>query len=446
MEPVRLLRITTMAFLLCGLTLGATAQQGAVKRLTLKEAVELALRNNLGVLLARAQIGDAEGTRERQLSGLLPRVNGVSQASLQNRNLQVAGISFPGVPVTVPLFAFYDFRVTGSQPLIDRQAYHGWKASVQQEQSARLSYTDTRELVVRQAAGLYFTSQAAAARVQAAESRITTSETLEKLARDRRSQGLATGVDVVRAQVQMARDQQNLLVAQNAYQTSLLSLARFLGLEPGTPLELAEPLQFHPVEIPVPEQAFGTALAARTDYRALVAQREALAERQKAAHARYLPKLAVAGDYGAIGRTFATLTRTGVLAGNLTVTFFDRDRNGEQVQLTSRIQGLNAQIDDLARAIDQEVRQAILDLRSTEQQVKVTEAVLNLSRRELELAQDRFRNGLGDNIEVVTAQDAVAGAQNESITALARHADAAMALVRALGLPETSTLIDTGKP
>jgi outer membrane protein TolC len=358
----------------------------------------------------------------------------------------VAGISFPGIPVTVPPFAFYDFRIAGNQPLIDRQAYHGWKASIQQERSSRLSYQDTREFVVRQAAGLYFAGQAAAARVQSAESRVTTSETLEKLAVDRRSQGLATGVDVVRAQVQLARDQQNLLVAQNAYQTSLLSLARFLGVDPGTPLELAEQLQFHPVEIPTPEQAFSTALAARSDYRALVAQREALVERQKAAHARNLPRLWVNGDFGALGRTFASLTGTGTIAGNLSITLFDRDRKGEEDQLASRMIGLNAQIDDLARNVDQEVRQAILDLRSTEEQVKVTEAGLNLSRRELELAQDRFRNGLGDNIEVVTAQDSVSSAQNESISALARHADAAMALARALGASETSYQIYMGKP
>ncbi|MBZ5523216.1 MAG: TolC family protein [Acidobacteriia bacterium] len=435
-----------MVFLLCGLTSSATAQQLSVKRLTLKEAIDLALRNNLGVLLARSQIGEAEGTTERQFSALLPRVNGGAQASLQNRNLQVAGISFPGVPSTVPPYAFYDFRVTGSQPLIDRQAWHGWKASTQQEHSARLSYQDTRELVVRQAAGLYFASEAAAARVQAAESRVTTSEALEKLARDRRSQGLATGVDVVRAQVQLARDQQNLLVAQNAYQTSLLSLAHFLGLAPGTPLEPAEQLQFHPVEIPAPEQAFNAALAARSDYRALVAQREALVERQKATRARYLPRLGVTADYGEIGRTFGSMTATGTLAGNLSITLFDRDRKGERDQLSSRMAGLNAQIDDLARTIDQDVRQAILDLRSTEEQVKVTDAVLNLSRRELELAQDRFKNGLGDNVEVVTAQDAVAGAQNESIAALARHADAGMALARALGAPETSYQMYMGKP
>ena len=51
----------------------------------------------------------------------------------------------------------------------------------------------------------------------------------------------------------------------------------------------------------------------------------------------------------------------------------------------------------------------------------------------MSLAQDRFNNGVTDNIEVVTAQSSLASAQDDRITALAQHADAVMALVRALG-------------
>ena len=86
---------------------------------------------------------------------------------------------------------------------MDRHSDHNWKAGgKKQEEAASLDYQDSRDLVVRQAAGLYLESQASAAEVEAAESRVTTSETLEKLARDQHAQGLATAVDVVRAQVQ----------------------------------------------------------------------------------------------------------------------------------------------------------------------------------------------------------------------------------------------------
>ncbi len=411
----------------------AKAQQATPRSLTLQEAISLALKQNLSVRIASAQVDEARGTLERRRSSLLPHVNGDALANRENIDLAALGISFPQVPMVVRPFNHYDFRVSGSQSLIDRRAYHAWRASERQDEAAKLDYQDARDLVVRQAAGLYLDAQSYAAEVEAAESRVTTSQTLEKLARDQHAQGLATAVDVVRAQVQLARDQQSVLVARDGYQTSLLALAHFLGLSPGTPLALAEPLKFHHVESADASHALETAIEARSDYGALLKQRDSLVEQLKASRARYLPTLTVSGDYGAIGRGFNSLAGTGEIQGTLNVTLFDQDRAGEKTELQSQLKRLNAQIDDLDREIEQELRKSVLDLESTENQVTVTEAGLHLAERELTLAQDRFRNGVTDNIEVVTAQSSLANAQDDHITALAQHADAIMAMVRALG-------------
>jgi outer membrane protein TolC len=124
---------------------------------------------------------------------------------------------------------------------------------------------------------------------------------------------------------------------------------------------------------------------------------------------------------------------TGEVQGTLAITLFDRDRSGERRELENRVRLVEAQVNDLAREIEQELQKAVLDLRSTSEQVKVTQAALELAGRELELARDRFSNGVADNIEVVVAQDALSSAQNDRLGALARHADARMALIRALG-------------
>lgn len=428
-------RVAAIALTVAAFAIHTRAQQ-TPRRLTLEDAIELALKNNLSVRVADTRIEEAAGTRERQLATLLPRVNGDSLANLENRNLAVLGVSVPGIPTVVGPFAYYDFRVAANQPVIDREAFHNWKASQRQEQATKLDYQDARDLVIRETAGYYLDGESALAEVEASGSRVATSEALEKLARDQHDQGLATAVDVVRAQVQLARDRQTLLVARDNYQTSLLILARFLGLAPGTPLELAEHLEFKHVELPDLEQAAQTALAARPDYRSLLSQRDSLVEQQKASHARYYPSFSLSGDYGALGRTFGSMPGIGEIQGTVSITVFDRDRNGEQKQLASRFDRLNDQLEDLARGIEQEIRKAALDLESAEQQVAVTEVALGLARQELKLAEDRFRNGLTDNIEVVTAQDALAAAQDDRIAALARHADARAALARALGATE----------
>ncbi|HKO03305.1 MAG TPA: TolC family protein [Candidatus Acidoferrales bacterium] len=407
-------------------------------RLTLLDAIALALKNNLGVRVAGTQVDEAAGTQERRQAALLPQVTSESYANLQNRNLKAIGFSFPGVPIptTVGPFSNFDFRVYANQTLFDRQAYHTLQSSKRQQESAKLTYQDTRDLVVRQAAGYYLDAQASAAEVEAVEARVATSQALEKLAQDQHAAGLATGVDVLRAQVQLRRDQQSLLVARNSYQTALLVLQRFLGLRPGAPIELAERLEFRGLPVPEIDGARRMALEARADYRALRAQREALAEQQRAARARYLPTFSVSGNYGPFGRSFGQLPGIGLIQGTLSFTVFDRDRSGEQKELESRLQRVDAQMADLERGIEQDLRKAILDLQSTEQQVSVTQAGVELAGSELKLSEDRFRQGVTDNIEVITAQGSLQSAQDDHITALARHADACMAMARALGATE----------
>jgi outer membrane protein TolC len=414
----------------------AAAGQEPSRRLTLDQAIQLALKQNLSVLVAGTDIQNASGAAERQHALLLPRVNGDSLANLENRNLAVLGVSLPGFPTVVGPFAYYDFRAAASMPVIDLHAYHNWKASQRQEQAAKLDYQDARDLVIRQTAGLYLSAESSLAEVQASQSRITTSEALEKLAQDQHDQGLATAVDVVRAQVQLARDRQTLLAAQDSYQTALLALARYLGLPPATSLELAEQLEFRQVPLPDAGIAAQAALQARPDYRSLIAQRSALVQQQKASHARYYPSLSLSGDYGPLGRNLAEMPRIGEIQATVSITLFDRDRNGEQKQLASQVARIDDQMQDLARGIDEDIRKAELDIQTTAQQVTVADAALALAQRELQLAEDRFRNGVTDNIEVITAQTSLDAAQDDRISALAQHADATAALVRAVGATE----------
>jgi outer membrane protein TolC len=439
-SPIALLVALLLA---CGARL--RAQEPAPHSLTLKDAIALALKQNVDVQVSLAQVEEAEGARTRNLAVLLPHASAASLANLDKNNLSIEGISFPGLPVTVGPFAYYDFRLSASQAIVDRQALHNWRASEKQAEAAKLTYQDTRDLIVREAAGFYLQSETAEAEVEAARSRVQTSQVLEKLAADQHDQGLATGIDVVRSQVQLARDQQALLVAQDNFETSLLALARFLGLRPGSPVELAEKLRFQHITAPDVNEALPAALAARDDYRALLSEQESLVEQQKASHARYFPTLSVNGDYGAAGRNFGAMPSSGGMEGVLSVTIFDRDRSGEKQELEGQAVRLKAQMDDLARGIEQEIRKAVLDIHSAEQQVEVTQAALDLAERELTLAEDRFRNGVTDNIEVVTAQDSLTTAQDDHIAAIAQHEDAHAALARALGATEKNYQTDLGQ-
>ena len=446
MKP-RLCYFVLLLLLVLARSTSSVAQEPATYRLTLREAIERGLQANLSVLVAGTRIQEAKGTSIRRMSeALLPRVRGQSYANLQNRNLRAFGISFPGLPTVVGPFSNYDFRVAADQNLFDLQSYRSWKASEHAVEASRMDYQDARDLIIRSIAGLYLDAQSAAARVDATLSRVNASEALFRLAKSKHDAGTATGVDLLRSQVQLANDRQALLAAQNQYKQALLVLARNLGLNPATRLELAEPLRFEPMSLPRPESLVSSALLVRADYLSLASQRQELVEQQRANRARYLPKLNINGNYGELGRSIGSVQGTGIIQGQLDFTFFDRDRKGEAQELASRVERVDDQIADLRRGIEQDIREALLNLESASEQVTVAQQGQDLAQRELELTQDRFRSGVTNNVEVVTAQDELARAQENYILAVSSFVDAKFALARAAGATEKSMDQYLGSP
>lgn len=408
-------------------------------RLTLRDAVQKGLRANLNVLLAESRVRQDEGTRARRFSSaFLPTVHAETYANVHNLDVRAFGISIPELPTVVGPFSNYDFRFYAQQNVLDRQSYHALKGSEQELNAARLDDRDARDRIVLTVAALYVNAESAAARADAAQSRVDDSLALFQLAQDKHDAGTATGVDVLRAQVQLANDRQALLMAQNQFKQALLELARSIGMNPADPIALAEALDFRPVAVQPAEILVNSALAARADYLSLAAERQAIVEEQRANRARYQPKLSINGNYGGIGRSIGGIEPTGLLQGQIDIALFDRDRTGEAQELAAQLTALDARIADLRRGIDEDIRSALLNLESARQQVEVARQGQELAHRELAMSRDRFQQGTANNIEVITAQDELARAQEDYILAVSSFVDAKFALARALGDTEKS--------
>ena len=436
---IRLWQRMLILFFLCFSTV-TQAQPPQPLRLTLAEAIHRGLQSNLSVLLAQSHTAQAEAASVRRQSLLLPRVSVEAPVAVQSRSLAAMGISIPQMhlPDVVGPFSTYDVHAYASQPIIDLPSLHTLRSSRLALTAARADDQDARDLVIRNVAALYLNAQSAAALTVAAQARVDTAQALEKLATDQRAAGVATGIDLLRAQVQTATERQSLVQSRNRAQSALLQLARAIGLAPGTPIELAEALTFceaAPIRV---DDVLPAALRERPDYQSLLRQRESLREQQRASQARYLPRMDASGNYGGIGRNPGSIRSTGAAQLSLSITVFDRDREGESAQLAAQLRALDSQLNDARLGVEQDLRQAVLDLDSAAEEVTVSQAALDLAQKELELAQLRFSQGVTNNIEVTTAQDALARAQQNSIVALTHHADARIALARAMGNTEAT--------
>ena len=80
--------------------------------------------------------------------------------------------------------------------------------------------------------------------MQAAQSRVDLAQALYDQAADLQKNGVGTGIDTLRANVQLQNEKQRLIVARTQLDTSLFALARLLSIDPHRTIELADQVSF----------------------------------------------------------------------------------------------------------------------------------------------------------------------------------------------------------
>ena len=147
-------------------SVAAGQASSTVLPLTLKDALDRGLRQNLGLVLAGVDVRSARAARLKALSKLLPNVSAKLTESVQQNNLAAFGLpAFPGTPQIVGPFSLSDARAFVSQPLLDLTALNDERSAAFREHAAEFSNADAREIVVLIVANLYLQAVAGESRV-----------------------------------------------------------------------------------------------------------------------------------------------------------------------------------------------------------------------------------------------------------------------------------------
>ena len=118
--------------------------------LSLADAIERGLRQNLGVLVSQDAQLAAQGQLWHARSPLLPEVSARISENAQKVNLAAEGFSkvagqFPGFPLVVGPFGYFDARLAFSQSLVDFSLLAAERSSRENAVAVKLSYQDMRE-------------------------------------------------------------------------------------------------------------------------------------------------------------------------------------------------------------------------------------------------------------------------------------------------------------
>ena len=420
---------------------------GTTLPLSLKEALDRALRYNLGAIQSDQNTRAARAERLHNLSALLPYLSGQLTGSVQQINLQAQGlrlISVPGVPIPtlVGPFSVADVRAYLSQKVFNWSDIKNWKSAAQAETAASYSYKSDRDLVVLVTATAYLQVIADAANVESNRAQVTTNQTIYQQNLDQNKQGVIAGIDVLRAKVQLQAQQQQLIAVENQLAIDKLSLARIIGLPNGQEYQLTDKVPYELLTGITLEQALQKAQATRPDYLAAKAQVRAAELALQAAAAENYPSLGVNANYGDIGSpNFGRSHGTFAVVGTVTVPLFlGTQVRADKLRADTVLQDRKAQLADLGGKIDEQVRTAFFNLHSSAELVTVAQSNVELANQTLTQSRDRFRAGVTNNLEVVQAQQAVAAANQSYIAGLYSYNAAKIALAQALGLAEQSGL------
>ncbi|MGO8986140.1 MAG: TolC family protein [Terriglobales bacterium] len=410
--------------------------------LTFSDAIERALRHNLNGLLSEYNTIEARGEKWQQLSDLLPNINADVQEVREKVSLQALGFNgslFPGVslPHVIGPFSYFDVRASATQRVFDWKSIQKYRSSVAGEGVAKFNLKDARDLVVLATGNGYLQAIAGAARVETAQAQVDTAKALYEKAAAQLQAGVTPAIDTLRAQVEYQTRQQQLIAATSDFAKQKISLARVIGLAPGQEFELADKVPYVPFPIPDLETSLQRAYSLRSDYKAARDRLVAAQLERSAATAGYYPTIDLAANFGEIGAVPGDVLPTYALFGTVNIPIFQGGKvHGDVLKAEASLRQAQAQMADVRALIDQDIRNALLDLKSTSDQVEVAQSSVNLAEQALMQSRDRFFAGVTDNLEVVQAQEALASAHESLISSLYLHNLAKVSFARALGRAE----------
>lgn len=437
--------LSVIAALLAFLVRAAEAQTPAVQRLSLGDAARMAAAQTVGVQSAQARVDEAQARVRQAHADELPQLQLVPNWTSHTLNSASFGFNFPAEPGKPPLLApngqiigpvnLWDLRGQATQSLYDPVARERVKAAQANVGAAGADVAIAAEQSASNAATFYVRALRSDAVLQARTADSTIAADLLVIANDQLTAGVGVGLDVTRAQSQVAGARAQLISARNDRDRARLDLLRALNLPLDTRLDLSDSLGSLALPDAADESAaVDVAVRSRPDIRAADAQLAAAQQQLAVIRAGGKPSVGLFGNDGEIGLGLNHLLNTYTYGVQLNWALFAGGRRQGQAQEQEAVaRDIEARRRDLRQQVAVDVRGAFLDIASAREQVDAARERQRLAEQEVSQARDRFSAGVAGNADVVTALATLNNARTALIDALTAYQAARVSLARAEG-------------
>jgi outer membrane protein TolC len=437
--------------LLCVASSVAICSAAEPLKLSLQEAIRLAL---LPAGQAKLQLA-AEAERVAEIKVKTMRSGSALQldAGIGDRvlrfDLRSIGVEIPEVspfvanvqfPQVVGPFTVLDSRVRASKSVVNRAAARQVQAAQESVESVKTQSKAVVTQITADTARAYLTALRAKSEADLAAQGVKLSEERVNLAEERRTQGLVTGSEVRRANLDLSEARQAVLAAETSYRSAVLQLVALIGIPLDTEVELTgQPV--YRAESPNLNEAIQTALKSRSELAVADLDVEGLRLNERAVEAQSLPTLGVFADGGALtvgptpaGDNAIVSSPTYTAGFELRVPILDGHRRASQrAEIESQIRQANIRQQAARRQIEVQVRLAFESLDAAARQVELAEQKSSLAEADSVETRGRYDAGQASGVELAEAQARVSRSRHDSILAVYQHEVARIALAEATG-------------
>jgi outer membrane protein len=409
-----------------------------IENLTLVAAVDLALKQNLDIQIANIETASKQQERLIARSDLLPHAgfNASEAVTRYNAKAQL-GVQPSVIPHDIGPYQSIHVGPTFSTPIFNLILIRQYQASGHRLLAGRADEQTVREETVLLTVSEYMAHLRALASITATESRVELADRLVHQAQDLLNDGVASKIDVSRAQVRLREEKQGLIDNQRDAETTLHALKRILNISDSAKIGFVDQRNFFSTPSLDVSDPLATALEQRYELSSLSESIKAAESAYKAAMAESIPNLTFDGRWNEQGQTLTTLVPGYDYQFDLKVPIFTGGRlSAERKSTALAEQRRQKELAQERNLVTEQVRDGQVELQAALHQVELSREEVQLANEEVSLSQGRFQSGVTDNIEVTTAQDSLARANDAEIGALFRYNIARAQLARAIGTVE----------
>jgi outer membrane protein len=415
------------------------AGEESTLKLTLQDAIRLALQQNPKVQMAKVGLAQSEKDRNIARAALLPEIRAEVSETHRRSNFEAfTGRTIPGFPKEVGPLDVFQGGGSFSVPVFDLTLWRKWQAAGDTVGGMEAESRGVREQITLLVVSQYIGCLRENANVTAIESRVGLAQALYQLSEDLRANEVGTRIDTLRASVTLQNEKQQLIVARNRARTYMYTLAQLLSIDPQSNIELVDAMEFNEVPDSGESEDLQRAYATRPEMQALDARVGTMERQRQASKAARIPSVHADGFWAYQGLSVTNSIPVYEYRVRVSLPLFTGGRISSEVAKTDlQMDKLTQEKTELRNRIALEVKVARAALDSARGELEVADLGLKLAEEEIVQARDRFEAGVVNNIEVITAQDELARANDNQINALYRYNQARADLAYAGGRIES---------